>query len=94
MARASAARNHASSTNGRRSSTSTPIQPALPHAQLTASVWPAGLAAAAAVLAASAITASAQAGRQPGAPRSTRTDPAVMASAMTSHMAPWKANEP
>jgi len=46
------------------------------------------------VLADSAITATAQAGRQPSAPRSTRTDPAVIASAMTSHMATWKANEP
>jgi hypothetical protein len=61
---------------------------------LTASICAAGLAAAAAVLAASAITATAQAARQLGVPRSTRTDPAVIASAMTSHMATWKANEP
>ena len=54
-----------------------------------------GLAAAAAVLAASAITATVQAGRQPGtSSRSTRTEPAATASAMTSHMAAWKANEP
>jgi hypothetical protein len=46
------------------------------------------------VLAASVITATAQAGHQPGSPRSTRIVPAVIASAMTSHMAPWKANEP
>jgi hypothetical protein len=38
--------------------------------------------------------ATAQAGRQPGSPRSTKTDPAAIASAMASHMAPWKANEP
>ena len=70
-----------------------PVQPALPHAQLTASICPAGLATAAAVLATSAIDATVQAGSQPGVPRRTRTDPAVIASAMTSHMAPWKANE-
>ena len=93
MAVASAARNQASSANRRRSKTSTPIQPALPHPQLTASIWPAGLAAAAAVLAARAIRATSQAAGQRGTPRSTRTDPAVMASAMASHMAPWKANE-
>ena len=93
MPRATAARNDASSANRRCSSTSTPVQPALPHAQLTASIWQAGLAAAAAVLAASAISATVQAGRQPGVPRSTMTDPAVMATAMTSHMAHWNANE-
>jgi hypothetical protein len=94
MARASAARNQASSVNRRWSSTSTPIQPALPHDQLTASIWLAGLATAAAVLAASAIAATVQAPRQLGVPRSTRNAPAMMASAMTSHIAPWKASEP
>ena len=94
VASASTARNHASSVNRRRSSTSTHIHPALPHAQLTASSWPAGLAAADAVLAASAVAASAQAGPRASAPRSTRTDPAVIATAMISHMAPWNASEP
>jgi hypothetical protein len=60
---------------------------------LTASIWPAGLAAAAAVLAASAVRATAQAGHHPGVPRRTRTVPAAIASAMTSHMAHWKPNE-
>ena len=93
IAAASAARNQASSASRRRCSTSTAVQPALPHAQLTASIWPAGLSAAEAVLATSATIAIAQASRQSSDPRSTRTDPTVIATAITSHMADWKANE-
>ena len=82
-------RNTPSSARGRRSSTRTPTQPAVPQAQLVASIWPGGQAAAAAVL----ITRAAAASDQPAArlrePRSSRTEPAAMISAIAHHAAIW-----
>ena len=89
MARPSSVRNTPSSASGRRSSTRTPTQPAVPQDQLVSSICAGGQPRAAAVLITPAAAASAQPVARRLEPRSSRTEPAAMISVIAHHAATW-----